>query len=194
MALAEEENNLVSAAAAEKNNNESSRVWSREAGAAAAAPMAPINEGGGRRLLPLLPGGNLPAEEYLSRGGPSTHKNQGGLPRSVAVSDMVAATTTASGHPTTTVAREPAMRDTMTEALPGPGLFLRERRGGRGRGPHRKAEAVAADFAAQLHGVDKYPLDLARLCRFALFLTENGLLREAYEVRAAAVARVVRAG
>lgn len=45
-----------------------------------------------------------------------------------------------------------------------------------------KADAVAAAFAAHLRGVDKYPLELARLCRFAQFLAENQLLREAYEV------------
>lgn len=42
--------------------------------------------------------------------------------------------------------------------------------------------AVAAEFSSHLHNVDKYPLDLVYLCRFALFLTENALLREAYEV------------
>lgn len=46
----------------------------------------------------------------------------------------------------------------------------------------RKADAVAAAFSAHLRGVDKYPLELARLCRFAQFLTENELLREAHEV------------
>lgn len=49
--------------------------------------------------------------------------------------------------------------------------------------PAAKPDAVAAAFSAHLHGVDKYPLELARLCRFAQFLTENELLREAYEVR-----------
>lgn len=49
--------------------------------------------------------------------------------------------------------------------------------------PTQKAEAVAAAFSAHLRGVDKYPLELARLCRFAQFLTKNELLREAYEVR-----------
>eukprot|EP00903_Cladosiphon_okamuranus_P013005 g12134.t2 len=48
--------------------------------------------------------------------------------------------------------------------------------------PAKKAEAVAAAFSTHLRGVDKYPLELARLCRFAQFLTENELLREAYEV------------
>lgn len=48
--------------------------------------------------------------------------------------------------------------------------------------PSRRPEAIAAAFAAHLHGVDKNPLELARLCRFAQFLTENELLREAYEV------------
>lgn len=43
--------------------------------------------------------------------------------------------------------------------------------------------AVAAEFSKHLHDVDKYPLDWVRLCRFARFLTVNGLLREAYEVR-----------
>lgn len=51
-----------------------------------------------------------------------------------------------------------------------------------GRLPRRKPDTVAADFSAHLHGVDKYPLELARLCRFAQFLAENNLLREAYEV------------
>lgn len=46
----------------------------------------------------------------------------------------------------------------------------------------QKAGAVAAAFSAHLRGVDKYPLELARLCRFAQFLTEHELLREAYEV------------
>lgn len=49
--------------------------------------------------------------------------------------------------------------------------------------PPRKADAVAVEFSTHLHGVDKYPLELARLCRFAEFLTENSLMREAYEVR-----------
>ncbi|CAM9194124.1 unnamed protein product, partial [Scytosiphon promiscuus] len=48
--------------------------------------------------------------------------------------------------------------------------------------PITKPEAVAAAFSAHLQGVDKYPLELARLCRFAQFLTENQLHREAYEV------------
>lgn len=48
--------------------------------------------------------------------------------------------------------------------------------------PSQKADAVAAAFSAHLRGVDKYPLELARLCRFAQFLIENELLREAYEV------------
>lgn len=48
--------------------------------------------------------------------------------------------------------------------------------------PTQKPGAVAAAFSAHLRGVDKYPLELARLCRFAQFLTENELLREAYEV------------
>ncbi|CAM9277017.1 unnamed protein product, partial [Ectocarpus fasciculatus] len=48
--------------------------------------------------------------------------------------------------------------------------------------PPAKPDAVAAAFSAHLHGVDKYPLELARLCRFTQFLTENELLREAYEV------------
>lgn len=52
---------------------------------------------------------------------------------------------------------------------------------GEGTMPSRKGNAAAA-FAAHLHGVDMYPLELARLCRFAQFLTGNGLLREAYEV------------
>ncbi|CBN79766.1 conserved unknown protein [Ectocarpus siliculosus] len=61
-----------------------------------------------------------------------------------------------------------------------PGL---ERRGSKvGAKPPPKPDAVAAAFSAHLHGVDKYPLELARLCRFAQFLTENELLREAYEV------------
>lgn len=47
----------------------------------------------------------------------------------------------------------------------------------------RKAETVVGEFSRHLHEVDKYPLDLPRLCRFAQFLTENGLLREAFEVR-----------
>lgn len=54
-------------------------------------------------------------------------------------------------------------------------------RGMRAR-PPRKPEAVAAGFSAHLHGIDKYPWDFARLCRFAQFLVENSLLREAYEV------------
>lgn len=49
--------------------------------------------------------------------------------------------------------------------------------------PPRKADAIAVEFSTHLHGVDKYPLELARLCRFAEFLTENSLMREAYEVR-----------
>lgn len=62
-----------------------------------------------------------------------------------------------------------------------PGL---ERRGSRvGAKPPAKPDAVVAAFSAHLHGVDKYPLELARLSRFAQFLTENELLREAYEVR-----------
>ncbi|CAB1111351.1 unnamed protein product [Ectocarpus sp. CCAP 1310/34] len=57
-----------------------------------------------------------------------------------------------------------------------------KRRGSRvGAKPPTKPDAVAAAFSAHLHGVDKYPLELARLCRFAQFLTENELLREAYE-------------
>lgn len=53
----------------------------------------------------------------------------------------------------------------------------------RSKGLPRKAEAVVGEFSRHLHEVDKYPLDLPRLCRFAQFLTENGLLREAFEVR-----------
>lgn len=69
----------------------------------------------------------------------------------------------------------------MQSAAVVPGL---ERRGSRvGVKPPAKPDAVAAAFSAHLHGVDKYPLELARLCRFAQFLTENELLREAYEVR-----------
>lgn len=48
--------------------------------------------------------------------------------------------------------------------------------------PPQKKASIAAAFSAHLRGVDKYPLELARLCRFAQFLTENELLREAYEV------------
>lgn len=56
-------------------------------------------------------------------------------------------------------------------------------RGGAGPPPPpRRPEAIAAAFAVHLHGVDKNPLELARLCRFAQFLTESELLREAYEV------------
>ena len=55
---------------------------------------------------------------------------------------------------------------------------------GAGTGPRQpqKADAVASALSAHMRGVDKYPLDLARLCRFSQFLTENELLREAYEV------------
>lgn len=63
----------------------------------------------------------------------------------------------------------------------GSGLGRQGRRTGV-RPPTTKPDAVAAAFSAHLHGVDKYPLELARLCRFAQFLTENELLREAYEV------------
>ncbi|CAM9258641.1 unnamed protein product, partial [Hapterophycus canaliculatus] len=58
----------------------------------------------------------------------------------------------------------------------------RQGRQARAQPPTTKLEAVAAAFSAHLHGVDKHPLELARLCRFAQFLTENELLREAYEV------------
>ncbi|CAN0363269.1 unnamed protein product, partial [Ectocarpus sp. 12 AP-2014] len=61
-----------------------------------------------------------------------------------------------------------------------PGLERRDTRVG--TKPPAKPDAVAAAFSAHLHAVDKYPLELARLCRFAQFLTENELLREAYEV------------
>lgn len=55
-----------------------------------------------------------------------------------------------------------------------------------GRGTRRMSPssvAFAAEFSTHLHGVDKYPLDFVRLCRFAQFLTGFGVLREAYEVR-----------
>lgn len=51
------------------------------------------------------------------------------------------------------------------------------------RRPSPPSVAIAAEISTHLHKVDKYPLDCARLCRFAQFLTDNGLLGEAYEVR-----------
>lgn len=72
----------------------------------------------------------------------------------------------------------------VTGSVRGAGVHLEERGNGALAQPplRRKADAVAAAFSAHLRGVDKYPLELARLCRFAQFLTENELLREAYEV------------
>lgn len=84
-----------------------------------------------------------------------------------------------------TMLPESAEEDTRTiGSVRGDGVYL-EVRGDGARAdppPTQKADAVAAAFSTHLHGVDKYPLELARLCRFAQFLTENELLREAYEV------------
>lgn len=49
--------------------------------------------------------------------------------------------------------------------------------GARGSAPN------AADFEAHIRSLDRHPLDFARLCRFAQFLTEKGLLAEAREVK-----------
>lgn len=78
--------------------------------------------------------------------------------------------------------REEAEMRPLTVGTSGVEMQGSERAGAGQPPPSRRPEAVAAAFSAHLHGVDKNPLELARLCRFAQFLTENELLREAYEV------------